>query len=114
MKIGNQITNPGELKISYKLKSRTAAGDAGGFQVPSYATFATGKGKWTGVHGSEGWMLGTIGATRLGTFLIRYHASMKETCQVEIENEDYEVISMDDIQKRHEYIELKLKLVKPG
>ena len=115
MKIGNSITNPGELNVKTAVKKRTVSTDAGGFQTEILRTVVDPWWvKWTGVHGSEAWAAGTTKAQRAATVLGRYHADIDETCEVVLDNEFYEINSMDDIGQRHEYLELKVKLAKPG
>jgi SPP1 family predicted phage head-tail adaptor len=114
MKIGTKVTNPGELNTRIRLKRRSVTIGIGGFQTAIHTTVSSVWAKWVGVHGSETWAANSVNALRAATVLIRYQTDVDETCVVELDGEDYEITSMDDIQQRHEYIELKVKWVKPG
>ena len=108
MIIGNKPTNPGELRTPVTLLKRTIFTDAGGFQAQSVETIAAAWARWENVHGSEAWAASAV-ATEAATVLIRYRAGLDETCLVRMDGTIYEVVSMDDIQQRHEYLELKVK-----
>jgi len=112
--IGGRVINPGELRTMVTLQSRAKASDTGGFQSPIWSTIATVWAKWTGVHGAEAWTAQTVQAQRAATVLIRYLAGVDETCAVLLGADRYEIVSMDDIQAVHEYIELKVKLSRAG
>ena len=109
MNLNGRTMNPGDLRTPITLKSRTAPSDAGGFQVPSWTTIADVLAKWINVHGSESWSAQMAGAKKAATVLIRYRSDLNEKCAVEKGGELYEIVSMDDIQERHEYLELKVQ-----
>jgi SPP1 family predicted phage head-tail adaptor len=114
MKIGSKVTNPGEIRTRVTLKSRTVTVGTGGFQTPTLTTLATVSAKWVNVHGSEVWAANAVNAMRAATVTIRYRDDIDETCVVVLDGENYEITSMDDIQQRHEYIEMKVQLFKSG
>ena len=114
MILNGRMINPGELRTPVTLLGRTINSDAGGFQSPVRSTIATVLCKWTGVHGSEAWTAQTVEAERAATVLIRYLAGMDETCAVLLGSDLYEIVSIDDIQQRHEYLELKVRLARAG
>ncbi len=114
MKIGEQITNPGAVRTRITLKSRSTTTDPGGFQVQVLTPVKTVWARWTGVHGQEAWAANSANALRAATVLIRYPRNIviDETMVVSVDGDDYEIVSMDDVQRRHEYIELKLQLIR--
>ena len=114
MRIGTKVTNPGELNKRITLKKRTMTKTAGGFQTSTLITLATVWAKCVNVHGAEVWAAQTVNAIRPMTVLIRYRSDVDETCIVVLDGKNYEIISMDNIQHRGEYIELKTQLWKPG
>jgi SPP1 family predicted phage head-tail adaptor len=114
MRIGTVVTNPGQFRTKVTLKSRSSTVDPGGYQEETLTTIASVWAKWIGVHGSEAWAANTANALRAATVTIRYRSDVDETCLVELDGLDYEIVSMDDIQQRHEYIELKLQLIRSG
>ncbi len=114
MRIGSVVTNPGELRTQVTLKRRTVVTDPGGFERQVLATIAVVWARWIGVHGSEAWAANSANALRAATVLIRYRNDIDETCLITLDGLDYEVVSMDDIRQIHEYIELKLQLIRSG
>lgn len=114
MILNGKVINPGELRTPIVLKSRTVSSGAGGFASKTNATIASMSSKWTNAHGVELLSDKALQAEGLATVLIRYLAGIDNTVIVEKDSKPYEVISMDDIQERHEYIELKVKRMKAG
>lgn len=114
MNLNGRPTNPGDLRTSIKVQKRSVTTDAGGFQTVAWTDVATVWCKWENVHGSEAWQANTIGAEMAATVLIRYEANVDTTCCVLKDTERYEIVSMDDIRDRHEYIELKVKRMVGG
>lgn len=114
MNLNGTPTNPGELRTLIILQSRGVPTGAGGFQVPGWATIATVWSKWINVHGSEAWAAMTNNAMQAATVTIRYRADVDLTCAVLLGSERYEIVSIDNIRQRNEYLELKLKKVVSG
>jgi len=115
MILGGRPTNPGELNTQIVLKKRSVAIDAGGFQaVTAGDTIATVWSRWRNVHGSEVWSAAAQNAIKPATVLIRYNSSLNETCLVQKGSDLYEIISIDNIDERSEYMELKVQLAETG
>ncbi len=114
MRLNGRVINPGELTVKVSLQTKTMVKDAGGAQKPTYSTFATVWAKWVNAHGIETEASGGIVAERPATVLIRYHASLNETCVVLKGTERFEISSIDDIYDRHEWIEFKATRAKAG
>jgi SPP1 family predicted phage head-tail adaptor len=114
MKIGSGVTNPGELRTQVVIKSRSVTQDAGGFPVASWATVATVWAKWTNVHGSEAWAALQAQASDAATVLVRYRSGVDTTGAIEKSGVLYEIVSVDDVQNRHEYMEIKVKRMARG
>lgn len=108
MRIGDRVTNPGELRTSISLQRRASTANAGGFQTAGWSTIATVWAKWTNVHGQEAWIAQTAQAGQAATVLIRYRSDVDPTCAVLKGSDRYEIVSMDNIQERGEYLELKV------
>ena len=113
MNLNGKISNPGELRTSILLKRRSITKTAG-FQSVTPVTVATVWAKWTNAHGSEVWAAQAVQAVQPATVLIRYRSDVDTTCLVEKGGQDWEVVSVDNIQERNEYLELKVKLVTAG
>ncbi len=114
MNLNGKISNPGELRIPIMLQRRTVSTETGGFQVPDWEDIATVPARWVGVHGSEAWSAASNNAQQAATVTIRYRADVDLTCAVLLGSNRYEIVSIDDIQMRHEYIELKVQRVRSG
>jgi len=114
MRLGQKVTNPGEFRTRVTLKQRTVTKDAGGFQKEALVTVATVWAKWVGVHGLEAWAANANNALRAATVTIRYRDDIDETWVASEGGDDYEIISIDDLQNRHDYLELKVQLIRSG
>lgn len=114
MNLNGKVTNPGELRTKVTLQRRTVTTLAGGFQKPAREDIATVWAKWENVHGSEAWQAANLHASQAATVTIRYRADVDTTCYVMLGSQVYEIVSMDDVRNRHEYIELKVRRVVEG
>lgn len=114
MNLNSRVTNPGELRTPITLEPATMSQDTGGFQTQGQGTSINVLAKWTNVHGTEVWAAQMRGAIKPATVLIRYQASLEETWTVLKGSDRYDIVSIDDIQERHEYMELKVKRVGSG
>jgi SPP1 family predicted phage head-tail adaptor len=114
MNLNGKPFNPGELSTKITLQKQTVSQQAGGFDVPNYITIADAWARWTNVHGSEVWASQAVQAKAPATVLIRYRADVDLTCVLLLDGKVYEIISIDDIQNRHEYQEIKCVYVRSG
>jgi SPP1 family predicted phage head-tail adaptor len=114
MKINEKPVNPGELRTPVTLKRRTVITDAGGFKKEVYTSISSLYARWQNVHGSEVWTADMAGAIAPATVLIRFVPGLDESCVVEKDGQIYEIVSMDNIMERNEYIELKVRRLKDG
>lgn len=127
MKIGGKVTNPGEMNQRVVLASRLVERNAAG-ETKTYPFVAQIWAKWTNAHGNEAWNANSLGYTQPATVLVRYRADIDPTCVLVLGatvtdvvedgvvvsktysgGDVYEIVSMDDIANRHEYIELKVQ-----
>lgn len=115
MNLNGRTINPGQLRTHLTLKRRTVSMETGGFPTPAYATIAAVWARWTGAHGSEVWAAAAAQAVQPATALIRYLPGLDTSCVVELDDgQIFEVVSIDDIELRHEYIELKCQRMGAG
>jgi SPP1 family predicted phage head-tail adaptor len=112
--LNGKPTNPGELRTKITLQKQTVSVETGGFQRPVYVTLGDVWARWTNVHGSEVWASQLVEAQAPATVLIRYRADVDQTCIALLDGKVYEIVSIDDIQNRHEYLELKVVFVRSG
>lgn len=112
MNLNGKITNPGELRVPITLQTPTIGTDAGGAQRPSWSDLAIMQAKWVNVHGAEAWVADQAGkAVSAATVTIRYRADVTTRCSILKGSDRYEIISLDNIQERSEYLELKVRRV---
>jgi SPP1 family predicted phage head-tail adaptor len=115
MNLSGTPTNPGQMRTSIILQKRTTTSDDGGFMIPAWEDIATVWAKWVNVHGSEVWAAQTAQAAQPATVTIRYRDDVDSTCAVLKGDTRYEIVgSPDDIQERHEYIEMKVQRMAEG
>lgn len=114
MRINEKPINPGELRTPITLKKRTVTTDAGGFKKEVYASAATVYARWQNAHGSEVWTADMAGAIAPATVLIRFVSGLDESCVVVKDDQIFEIVSIDNIMERNEYIELKVRRLKDG
>lgn len=118
MVLNGNVINPGELRTKVKLGTRTVATEAGGFRVGMVAFTAITGGevwaRWQNVHGTEVWAAQSANVQEAATVLIRYRSDVDPTMGVQLGSNWYEIVSMDNIQNRNEFIELKVKRVVAG
>jgi SPP1 family predicted phage head-tail adaptor len=114
MILGGKVINPGELRTQITLESLGVSAETGGFQVPTWSALATVWSRWKNAHGTEALASGTVDAEAPAAVLIRYLAGLDTTCAVSKGGVRYEIVSLDDIEERHEFIELKVRRMKAG
>ena len=114
MRIGEKITNPGDLRTRIVLEERRLEKDAGGFnhivagrQISTWC-------KWTNAHGNELWLADAAGARKTATLLIRYQPDLDETWKVIYRGNTWEIRSIDNIREQNEYQELKVTMIGAG
>lgn len=114
MNLNGKPSNPGDLRVPITLQGPTVTTDGGGAQRPSWADLTDGDvlAKWVNVHGMETWAVNQAGiAVSAATVTIRYRDDVTTRCSILKGSNRYEIISLDNIQERSEYLELKVKHV---
>jgi len=114
MNLNGKPTNPGDLRVPVTLQRRSVSSDPGGFQTPGWSKIADVWARWENVHGMEAWAANTTQAEQAATVTIRYRPDVDPTCAVLKGGRRFEIVSIDDIQERHEYLELKVKATRSG
>lgn len=115
MIINGRVFNPGEMRTKIDLGRRANTEDAGGFDKPGYTVIVSVWAKWTNAHGPEVWEAQAQGAQQPATVIIRYRSDIDATWAVRKDGQWYEILgSPDDIQERHELIEMKVKRAVAG
>lgn len=114
MNLNGRTTNPGELRTRVSLQRRVTTINASGFPVPDWEEVASAWARWINLHGSEAWTAESQGIQEGATVLLRYRADIDESWVVVKGGKRFEIISLDNIQERGEYIELKVKRMAPA
>ena len=67
--------------------------------------------KWVNAHGSEVYTAQQAGVTEPATLTMRYTAKITTTAEIYRESDPapYEVISLNDVEDRHTWLEVKVK-----
>lgn len=112
MNLNGKPFNPGELKTPITIQNPTLVTDAGGAQSPTWADAAAVRAKWINDHGVESGQNDAEKFVQRATVLVRYLASISSASSVLKNGERWQVIGMDNIQERNEYIELRVERVK--
>ncbi len=112
MRLGNRITNPGELRTRVLFQTATLTKDAGGAQIPAYVDLDAPLVKWVNAHGPETVSADASKAIKRATVTRRYHSGVSEISSIVKDGLRWQVVSVDDIQERHEYLELQVECAK--
>lgn len=116
MNLGGKTTNPGDLRNKVVLQTPTLVRDAGGAQSETWANFTTNPTVYAKIiyaHGAESVSDEALKTTSRMTLTIRYRSDVNASHAVLIGSERWKFIGTpDDIQNRHEYLEIIAELIK--
>ncbi len=107
--------NPGEMRTSITFQSPTISKDAGGAQKTVYANVAskpTVKARWINDHGQEALSSGAETSVQRATVTIRHRVDVETTWRVLKDAEPWQILSVDLIQGRNRWVELRVERVK--
>jgi SPP1 family predicted phage head-tail adaptor len=107
MNIGGKPFNPGRLRTTVTLLRRTTS--TGPYKRPTYESAGNVLVEWKNVHGSEVWAATAVQAVRPATITMRYVDGFDTTWAIQLDGEIFDVVSVDDIENRHELLEVKVK-----
>ena len=109
MNLNGKITNPGELRTLVTVQLGTVTKSADGVQKIVYAnlTPSTAWVKWMNAHGIELIEAQSAKVQAPATVLMRYRSDINTRCALVKDGLLYAITSIDDIQNRHEYLEVK-------
>lgn len=111
---GKVFVNPGELKTPIKLKRPNTQQSAGGFQTPAPIVFAETMAKWVDDYGQSLVAAEASGAVRPATVTFRYVAGVDETTLIELDGEDYQVNSVENVRKLNQWLVARVSLFVEG
>jgi SPP1 family predicted phage head-tail adaptor len=112
MKLGDRTTNPGELRVPVTVQNPTVSQGSGGAQSTTWSTVGTLFARWKNAHGPETVTSDALKTVKRASVRIRYLSTVTEKSAILKDGERWQVISIDDINERHEYMELVVELAK--
>ena len=117
--------NAGELRTFVQIKRPKSEKNANGYTVTEWLNIYGGETyvgvKWVNAHGQEVFDALSAGVKDLATVTMRFTPKVSPTCRVYLRSEaeayakgelrPYEVISLDNVDQRGRWLELKVKRV---
>ncbi len=90
-------------KSWYDLDDSTHTGSA--YNIPA---------QWVNVHGTEAWIADSVQAQLGATVTIRYRSDIMPSCRILLGSMVYQIVSLDNIRQRNEWLEIKVKATVMG
>ena len=111
----SKYANAGELRTPVTVMQLVDGSDEDGFPTQSWVDPFGGPVmcKWVNAHGSEVYEAAAQQLKEPATITMRYSALVTPKCRIwrEQDPHPYEIISIDDVRERHEFLEIKVKRV---
>lgn len=101
--------NPGLLRHRITLQKFMVITDPDGFITQQWQDVATVWAAVENLHGREYWEAASVQAENTVKFTIRYRPDVDQTMRIVFRGKIYNIISVDNIKYRNEYIEIKAK-----
>ena len=104
-----------DLKTRITFQSPTVAKDAGGAQVSSWANVGTTPtvwAQWINDHGQEAVLAEATVSAQRATVRIRHRSDIVEKWRVLKDGEAWQILSIDPVQDRNRWVELRVERVK--
>ncbi len=118
----SKYANAGELRTPIIVEADVGAGDGEGYKTERWTNVfgpdKTTRVKWVNAHGAEVFEAMRLDLNEPATLTARYSPLITSQCRIlkvsDINSEDkenlyYEIISIDDVENRHEWLEIKVK-----
>jgi head-tail adaptor len=107
--------NPGEMRTQITFQSPTISKDAGGAQKPTFANVSTNPtvlSRWINDHGQEAVQSNAAVSAQRATVTVRHRTDIQTTWQVLKDSEAWQILSIDPVQGRRRWVELRVERVK--
>jgi head-tail adaptor len=117
-----KFANAGELRTPIIVEDLTSTSDSEGYDTKAWVNvFGTGQTyrvKWVNAHGTEVFEAMRMDLNEPATLTARYSDLITPECRIlkasdassaDKEKLYYEIISFDDVENRHEWLEIKVK-----
>ena len=106
----------GELRTKIEIKKATMTTSGNGYDTPTTWTNVFSAGvyvwcKWVNAHGQEVFSAQQLGLEEVATLTMRYTSLLTATCEIYRygDTKPFEVISIDNIEQRNAWLEVKVK-----
>lgn len=107
--------NPGEMRTRVTIEAYTETQDADGYPVKAWVNVFGGARhtKWVNAHGTEAYEAMRLELKEPATLTMRYSPLITPQCRITKvgDTEPFEIISMNDVENRHEWLEIKVQRV---
>lgn len=118
----NRIKTVGKMRTKIRIQKKQKIGegsfaDEAWFDLGNTAETDEPKyiwSNWINVHGSEVWAAESVQAQKAATVTIRYRKDVDEQCRIVKDGVIYQIVSIDDIQEYHQWIEMKVRAAVNG
>lgn len=99
-----------QLRTPIRIQKKTVSRKAGEITPTKIWTDIGGykRCEWIGYHGNEAVSQNALQATMAATVRLRYDPRITNSCRVLLGADIYEIISIDDVRMRHQWMELKV------
>ena len=104
-----------DLRTRITFQSPTEVTDAGGAQSTTYAnvgTVPTVWAQWINDHGQEAIQAEAVVSAQRATVRVRHRTDILETWRVVKDSENWQILSIDEVQDRNRWIELRVERIK--
>ena len=104
--------NAGDLRTLIIVERLNEAQDADGYPVREWVNvFGQGeyRVKWVNAHGTEVYESMSLDLREPATLTGRYSPLITPQCRITKDGEPYEIISIDDVENRHQWLEIKVQ-----
>jgi len=99
--------NPADLRHRVTLQRYTDTTDTDGFTTQQWQDVATVWAAVENLYGREYWEAAAVQAENTVKFTIRYRAGIETSMRIAFRGKIYNIISVDNIKYRNEYLEIK-------
>jgi SPP1 family predicted phage head-tail adaptor len=104
-----------DLRTRITFQSPTITTDAGGAQSTTYAnvgTVPTVWAQWINDHGQEAIAAEAVTSAQRATVRVRHRTDILETWRVVKDSENWQILSIDEVQDRNRWIEFRVERIK--
>lgn len=107
--------NPGQMRTPIQIKTYTETKDEDGFKIKEWKNvFSEGTTiycHWSNAHGQEALTAASLELKEPATLTMRYSDKITPKCRIfkKSDSKPYEVISLDNVNERNQWLELKVQ-----